>query len=398
MATIYLSLVRFSEPLILASGGVSGATISALGALVAALAAFVVGLFNYRNQARQLAIAREGQLTDRFTRAIEQLGNDKADVRLGGIYALEQIANASSRDRRAIVEVLTAFVQGHAPWPPSRSAQPAQQSDVNDLNPLRAWAPDVQAAMTVLGRRVSEPTDEALDLTDVDLRRAELPNGDLQRTKLHRCGLQRIVLHKADLQGAELPRVQMQGADLTDAKLGGARVRRADLRRADFGGADLRNADLEFSDFRGAILGGADLRGANVTEARFEGAEMTPKTNWPEGFAPKGARCHRPAAAGVSLNTGEPSGRLQSSARLLSSRCRLVADDCVGDIEIARVGPDRRRGGLSQSPSTRAACGVPRRAPTPEDGYEDDGDRSVNQLSDLPRRELWASGDGRRSL
>ena len=284
MATSYLSLVRFSEPLVLASGGVSGATISALGALVAALAAFVVGLFNYRNQARQLAIAREGQLTDRFTRAIEQLGNDKADVRLGGIYALEQIANASSRDRRAIVEVLTAFVQGHAPWPPSRSAQPAQQSDVNDLNPLRSWAPDVQAAMTVLGRRVSEPTDEALDLTDVDLRRAELPNADLQRTKLHRCGLQRIVLHKADLQGAELPRVQMQGADLTDAKLGGARVRRADLRRADFGGADLRNADLEFSDFRGAILGGADLRGANVTEARFEGAEMTPKTNWPEGF------------------------------------------------------------------------------------------------------------------
>lgn len=47
--------------------GISGATLSALGALVAAFAAFVVGLLNYRTQARQLAVAREGQLTERFT-------------------------------------------------------------------------------------------------------------------------------------------------------------------------------------------------------------------------------------------------------------------------------------------------------------------------------------------
>ncbi|MEV4899616.1 hypothetical protein AB0K48_60930, partial [Nonomuraea sp. NPDC055795] len=31
-------------------------------------------------------IAQEGQITDRYTKAVEQLGSDKQDVRLGGIY------------------------------------------------------------------------------------------------------------------------------------------------------------------------------------------------------------------------------------------------------------------------------------------------------------------------
>jgi hypothetical protein len=43
----------------------------------------------------QLQIAQEGQITERFSRAIEQLGSDKVDVQLGGIYTLERIANDS---------------------------------------------------------------------------------------------------------------------------------------------------------------------------------------------------------------------------------------------------------------------------------------------------------------
>jgi uncharacterized protein YjbI with pentapeptide repeats len=272
--------------LALATGGLSGTTISAFGALLAALGAFVIGLLNYRNQNRQLVTAREGQLTERFTRAVEQLGNDKADVRLGGIYALEQIANASPRDRRAIVEVLTAFVQGHAPWPPSHTGQPRQDINVGSLDPLRAWAPDVQAAMTVLGRRPFGLDKEALNLTDVDLRRAELGNANLQRAKLHRCGLQRIILHRADLQEVELPRALLQGADLTNANLQNAVLRRADLRDADLGGANLGDADLEHCDFRGAILGGVDLRGARFADARFQAARDTSSTKWPKQFDP----------------------------------------------------------------------------------------------------------------
>ena len=70
---------------------------------------------------RTLQVNREGQITERFTRAIDQLGatdegkNKKLELRLGGIYALERIAqdslameNSPGRDYSTVMEVLSA--------------------------------------------------------------------------------------------------------------------------------------------------------------------------------------------------------------------------------------------------------------------------------------------------
>jgi hypothetical protein len=78
---------------------------------------------------RTLQVNREGQITDRFTRAIDQLGktDDKGrklfEIRLGGIYALERIARESEEDHWPIMEVLTAYIRKHAPWPPEEGQQ-----------------------------------------------------------------------------------------------------------------------------------------------------------------------------------------------------------------------------------------------------------------------------------
>jgi hypothetical protein len=80
------------------------------------------------------------------------LGSDKLDVRLGGIYALERIAKDSSADRPTITEVLTAYVRGHAPWAPARPKQDVDTAAPHQLPFLQERHPDVQAAMTVLGR------------------------------------------------------------------------------------------------------------------------------------------------------------------------------------------------------------------------------------------------------
>jgi hypothetical protein len=55
-------------------------------------------------------------ITDRLTHAIDQLGNDKVDVRIGGIYALERLAKDSASDWPAIGEILAAFIRAHAAW------------------------------------------------------------------------------------------------------------------------------------------------------------------------------------------------------------------------------------------------------------------------------------------
>jgi hypothetical protein len=95
-------------------------------------------------------------LTERFTKAVEQLGRfgpENLAVRIGGIYALEQIALDSEELHWPIVEVLTAFVRTaraeeespiSAPWIPASALKD------RDRTPIRA---DLQVIATVLGRR-----------------------------------------------------------------------------------------------------------------------------------------------------------------------------------------------------------------------------------------------------
>ena len=72
----------------------AGAESSTRTGLIAGLAA----LGSLAVTARTYRLSLQGQLTDRYTKAVEQLGDDKLDIRLGGIYALERLAVDSQRD------------------------------------------------------------------------------------------------------------------------------------------------------------------------------------------------------------------------------------------------------------------------------------------------------------
>jgi hypothetical protein len=177
-------------------------------------------------------------VTERFTRAIDQLGHESLDVRLGGIYALERITRDSEQDRSTIAEVLTAFVRGHAPWPRSRPGQPPEDLPVEDITPLQRWAPDVQAALTVLGRR--EPAFGP----DLDLRHTDLRGANLRRAYLEDAVLEGACLQKANLSHAQLRAAHLEDAQLQGALLYGARMRSAHLERAQLQAGPRHSAEL----------------------------------------------------------------------------------------------------------------------------------------------------------
>ena len=69
---------------------------------------FIAGLFlTYE----KILTLKDGQVTERFTNAIEHLGKEQLELKLGGIYALERIANESESDYWSIMEILTAYVR-----------------------------------------------------------------------------------------------------------------------------------------------------------------------------------------------------------------------------------------------------------------------------------------------
>jgi hypothetical protein len=231
---------------------------------------------------RQVHVNREGQITERFTRAVDQIGSSDVNVRIGGIYALERIAKNSRADRDPIQFLLGAFVRGRLTWLVGSADGPEHPTpSVNDQLPvMNVRAPDVQAAMWVLERRSRTPDDPALYLSRVDLRGTSLRDARLSRTLLRHSNLAR-----AALAGA-----QLDGSDLTDADLRKALLDGASLKGANLGRAHLQEASLRRADVRGADLRGADLSGAVLDETLLTGAYADATTVWPTGLSAEARR------------------------------------------------------------------------------------------------------------
>ena len=115
----------------------------------------------------ELRATRDGQITDRFGRSIEQLGAVDADIRVGGIYGLERIARHSPSDRDAIVATLSALIRRRSP----RRDPVVEDSSASTL---ASRASDVQAAITVLGRLPREGLSEQIRVPRADFRNARL--------------------------------------------------------------------------------------------------------------------------------------------------------------------------------------------------------------------------------
>jgi hypothetical protein len=226
-----------------------------------------------REAAREeLRLTREGRLTERLTAAVEQLSSPEPAVRVGGVYALGRLSDESPDDRESIEQILATYIR-------TRAGITAERQDTGIRLPVRL--PEVQAALTVLGRRprIADPNQYvSLDLSSSDLRRAELSSAHLSRVRFRDCLLTRTSLQGSDLRGADLRRADLVGSNLTGAH--------ADLLtwwpddfdpiaagvRLDpsLAGADLRGADLRYE----TSLASTDVRGALANQY----------TVWPEDF------------------------------------------------------------------------------------------------------------------
>ena len=109
-----------------ASSGAHGLVpVAVVVALITAGATLIIGWLNLSGQketfkwqrdhaTKQIDLMQSGQITDRFMRAIEQLGSSSAQVRIGAIFALERIGRESPADRPHIVSTLAALVRERA--------------------------------------------------------------------------------------------------------------------------------------------------------------------------------------------------------------------------------------------------------------------------------------------
>jgi hypothetical protein len=268
---------------------------------------------------RRVEIAQDQQVTERFTRAIDQLGatddktgNPRREVRLGGIYALERIARDSpKRDYSTVLEVLTAYVRENTRQAPrsskgssevtSASNEASAEADEGAKQPTppepRPPTADIQAILDVLYRAQTRVPEEyrtrlalheanlqGANLRGANLRDANLRDANLQRAKLRDANLQGAVLLGASLGGANLSRADLQGANLSQAELQGADLQYANLQ------ANLSRADLSRADLQGANLSRADLPGTNLQRAKVTDEQLAATRSLKGATMPNGQK------------------------------------------------------------------------------------------------------------
>lgn len=269
--------------------------------VVGGLFAFVALVFTYR----RVRVAEQGHITDRYTKAIEQLGALTADnkpnveVRLGAIYALERIAFDSPRDHWPIMEVLTAYVRQNAPAPAQEKTKQEHEKDAKgttketeepEIANAKKPATEIQAILTVLGRRKRDRKREGngqhLDLSNSDLRGADFLHAHLEGTWFDNSYLERAVFDDAHLETAWFGNAYLKRANFSQAYLRSTKFYRAHLEGADFILAQLERAEfseahLDDASFFGANLDGqanldyADFEGTGMNEVNFSGAHLT---------------------------------------------------------------------------------------------------------------------------
>jgi hypothetical protein len=107
--------------------------------------------------------ATERRITDLYTRALDQLGNERPAVRLGGLYALERLGQDYPAHRQTIVDVLCAYLR--MPSGAEGDSTPDQEAQVR------------RTAQQILLRHL-RPADDAWPGSRIDLAGAQLTDFD----------------------------------------------------------------------------------------------------------------------------------------------------------------------------------------------------------------------------
>jgi uncharacterized protein YjbI with pentapeptide repeats len=224
---------------------------------------------------RQLELSQAELVASRFKNAVEHLGSTSLTVRLGGVYALTEIAADHVHLKRSVFEILSAVAR-------VRSAERIP----GDRRP----AADLLAVIAHLGSGPGSTVEAPIDLHGADLHGL-----DLSRLNFSGANLERTLLAGCILDGADFTNARMEGASLYGALSAGtvfdqALMPFADLQLLNYGeqgrggprfrstnlyGANLFGASLDGSEFTGCDLYSSDLTLASVSSAVFERSNFT---------------------------------------------------------------------------------------------------------------------------
>jgi uncharacterized protein YjbI with pentapeptide repeats len=220
-----------------------------------------------------------GSIEERYFRATSKFDSLEPLERKSRIQVLEEIASNKDFPRYhwKVMEFLADFVRRKAPRREEEEGEEERSPNIS---------PDIQAALTLIGRPDWNRPIQALDLSNTDLRRANLNRANLQGVNLDGANLQEVSLIAANLERATLKRANLEGAIIHNANLKRANFIEANLQEADLYRTDLEEAELWYTNLQRTRLRAANLQGARLPGANLQGAFLS-DVNWQGAALPE---------------------------------------------------------------------------------------------------------------
>jgi uncharacterized protein YjbI with pentapeptide repeats len=218
--------------------------------------------------AREDAAAR--RITELYTKASEQLGSDKAPVRLAGLYALERLGQDNQGQRQTVVNVLCAYLR--MPYQTPDEQTPAEHRARTEELQVRLTAQRILADHLHPGDDPRRPDIAFWPDADLDLTHATLID-----LTLDDCAIRTIRLDGAQLTGeTRFARTTVTGrAEFRQSRFTG----RAEFRDTTFTGEtrfDRATFAGRASFYRTRFTGKTRFDGATLlADARFDYATFT---------------------------------------------------------------------------------------------------------------------------
>lgn len=228
-----------------------------LATVFGALATLAVGAFVVRAALEQASVARlrheaqtradfQRRITESYAKAVEQLGSDKIEVRLGGIYTLERISRESPDDYWTVMEILCAFVRERARW---------KAADAGSVETVARFYEKPAAS----GGKLVRPATDIAAVLAVIVRRDE---NNRWRERENGWWL--------DFSGADLRGADLTGANFDEADFSDAHLEKANFVSAQINGTIFTNTHLEMAKF---VIANADR--ANFDSAYLDGVDLS---------------------------------------------------------------------------------------------------------------------------
>jgi uncharacterized protein YjbI with pentapeptide repeats len=225
------------------------------------------------NSTDQLRLSSESQSSDRYFRAIEQLGSEKLQLRLGAVYALSRLGldSENAKDQWMVVSVLSAFVKQNTSHNGNVSSVPYSK-DTGYRPPA-----DIQQALRVIGNSnllFSHLKEWSFDLSETDLSGYSLGGLTFTNCMFTRSHMNKTICINSVFKQSVFTKCTMDNGKFTNVNFSGSAMNETSFLKCSLDNVTFDRTYLPFSNFTGAKIVGTSFKDGYLQRAEFVGANV----------------------------------------------------------------------------------------------------------------------------